>query len=362
MIGLVDFSLQQSTSTSMLIPNLEIMKLATYYRTEEKQYCRLIGLDETELDGYDKIFFFSEHHSQNVPPAFLSSKNVAFGGTAFTRKTYIPFENPLIDFTLPRPALYKEFLQEKYNDGIKAKVIEHVMDDTYYRMYAGNELLPLPPIQTRQRVIIYDRDIFYPDWQQIVERILRRNPSKIICIHPIICKTLTQYFTLRSYDKISRKNDVILDIKVPANEIYYLFKEYQNQFLADIVNNSTVYLSLQGSYSSRAQYSQELFYKMHLLYSFWSRNIPIKLYYIAPDIGVHNPYEHLFQLICTWATNVMVASDTAKNKPLLDRIIANKGQKIENKEYEDLKRYCPHIEQLTKYNYQQIITGGVWRL
>ena len=46
MIGLVDFDLQTSTSTSLLIPNLEIMKLATYYKKEENTFCRLIGLNK----------------------------------------------------------------------------------------------------------------------------------------------------------------------------------------------------------------------------------------------------------------------------------------------------------------------------
>ena len=60
MIGLVDYDLQTSTSTSLLIPNLEIMKLATYYRIEENHFCRLLTLEEQELGSYDKIYFFSE--------------------------------------------------------------------------------------------------------------------------------------------------------------------------------------------------------------------------------------------------------------------------------------------------------------
>jgi len=60
MIGLVDYDFYSSTSTTSLIPNIEIMKLATYYRNEKNTFCRLIDLDETELTCYDKIYFFSE--------------------------------------------------------------------------------------------------------------------------------------------------------------------------------------------------------------------------------------------------------------------------------------------------------------
>ena len=59
MIGLVDFDLLTRSSKSLYIPNLEIMKLATYYKTEEKQFCRLMSLEETELNTYDKITFFA---------------------------------------------------------------------------------------------------------------------------------------------------------------------------------------------------------------------------------------------------------------------------------------------------------------
>lgn len=85
MIGLLDYDIQVSTSNQIIIPNLEIMKLATYYKREENTYCRLLDFTDTELSNYDKIFFFSElaHHPQ-IPKQFLRANNVIFGGTAFT--------------------------------------------------------------------------------------------------------------------------------------------------------------------------------------------------------------------------------------------------------------------------------------
>ena len=130
MIGLVDYNLQTSTSSSLLIPNLEIMKLATYYRLEENTFCRLLSLDETDLTPYEKIYFFSEIGTPKVPDSFLRAANVIFGGSSFTNE-YIPFENKIIDYTLPRLAIYKEFLKQKYNDGIKSKIIEHVLEDGF---------------------------------------------------------------------------------------------------------------------------------------------------------------------------------------------------------------------------------------
>lgn len=47
------------------------MKLAEYYKHEENMFCRIIGLEETEFGGYDKIYVFSENDNYiTVPDAF----------------------------------------------------------------------------------------------------------------------------------------------------------------------------------------------------------------------------------------------------------------------------------------------------
>lgn len=165
MIGLVDIDLQSSTSTNLCPPNLEIMKLATYYKIEENVFCRLISLNETELTSYEKIYVFSEAGAPpQLPEAFRRASNVILGGTAFTNGIYIPFKNEIIDYTIPKALIYKQFLSEKHDAGIKSKIIEHILDDSYYRMYAGNNRLPIPPVLPRKRMFIYDKDFFVPDW------------------------------------------------------------------------------------------------------------------------------------------------------------------------------------------------------
>ena len=118
MSGLVDYDLWENSSTRLYVPNLEIMKLATYYKLEKRHFCRLISPEETELVGYDKIYFFSEQSECQVPEAFKRFENIEYGGLAFTRGKYKPFENEIIDYTLPKTFIYKDFLQTKYADGI----------------------------------------------------------------------------------------------------------------------------------------------------------------------------------------------------------------------------------------------------
>lgn len=248
MIGLVDYDFYSSTSITRLVPNIEILKLATYYRTEKNIFCRLIDLDETELTGYDQIYFFSESEKPvQVPDSFKGANNVIFGGTAFTNN-YIPFENEIIDYTLPRTTIYKEILKKKYQDGIKSKIIMHTLDDSYYRMFAGKNKLPIPPIHLKKRIFIFDKDIFQEGWEDIFNTIAERGPSNILTIHPARCKTLTQYFTFRNNNKIGRANEVILELDIPLSEVYYMLKHYKNKFLADVSESSNVFITLGGTF------------------------------------------------------------------------------------------------------------------
>jgi len=60
MIGLYDYDIRASSSR-LLLPNLEIMKLYNYYKVEENKFTRFIDpLDTTE--DYDLIYFFSEQY------------------------------------------------------------------------------------------------------------------------------------------------------------------------------------------------------------------------------------------------------------------------------------------------------------
>lgn len=156
------------------------MKLANYYQTEENKFCRLINLDETELTNYEKIYIFSESKEcTTVPEAFLRAPNVVYGGTAFTNGVYVPFENKLIDFTLPRTRIYQNFLKDKRIAGLDDKEIGKLLDNSYYRWHAGDEALPLPAVHKRHRFYIYDNDFFQEGWRNVIDKITERKPSSI---------------------------------------------------------------------------------------------------------------------------------------------------------------------------------------
>ena len=364
MIGLVDYDLYSSASTTQLIPNLEIMKLASYYKVEKNTYCRLLSLDEQDLTAYDKIYFFSESDTQPIiPPQFLAQNNVIYGGTAFTNGIYIPFEEELIDYSLPRTAIYADFLKQKNSEGIEPKIISRLLDGCYYRMYAGNNKMPLPAVQVNKNVYLYDRKFFYPDWEAIIDTISSRRPSLIISIHPIICQKVTDFFKLRSKTKIARTTEIILDLNIPLDEVNYMLKKYSNYFLADINSYSNIYLPLGGNYGTPILYYKDLVYKLNLLYAFWSRDIKIKIKFINTQIGYNNPIKNLSKAIERWVpTNF---NSHKKNYKTLNKFI-KKGSKnnitIEEQERNNLLQMLPTNADLFEQTYPNIIEGGRWRL
>ena len=356
MIGLVDLDLQ--TNTSSFIPNLEIMKLATYYQTEEEQYCRLVSLDEQELSAYEKIYIFSENTNAIIPMQFRAHPHLILGGTGFTRGIYQPFSNSLIDFTLPRLTIYKEFLQQQLQEGTDVKLLDAFLNNTYYRMYANQEKLPLPVIKTHKRVIIYDTDFFVPTWKQIIQTISARHPAAIITLHPIICTKVSQFLDVRSYSKIARSNEIILQLKVPSDEIYYLFKTYKNKFLAEITSHSNVFLALGGNFTSTTQFYQDYVYTLKLLYYFWNNQIPIKIKFLSPLLGINNPISNLSKMTEIWSNNSK-ASKHKQETTLENKLMRAKGKNIENKEYQLVLQHFPQVAQLIKYSFKALMEGSV---
>lgn len=360
MIGLVDLDLQQSTSVNLCPPNIEIMKLATYYKTELNTFCRLINLHETELTSYDKIYVFSEAEERpQVPEAFLCAPNVVLGGTAFTNGIYKPFENEIIDYVIPRTSIYKPLLADKYATGLRSSTVLHILENSYYRMYAGNNKLPITPVTPKKKIFIYDTDFFVPDWRKIIEEISSHSPSSIKPIHPIICKTVANYFNVRGFQRMARDAEVILDLDIPLDETPILMRKYKNKFLEDVNKTSNVYITIGGSYDSEKQYIRDFAYKLNLLYIFWSNKIPLKIKYRTPKIGYINPIHDLSRLVETWANR-----ETSGYKSINDRIPKDKSRfnvRIERQQRDLVLQLFPSATYLFTQTRETVEKGGFWK-
>ena len=360
MIGLVDLQLQQWDKPSLCPPNLEIMKLATYYQQEENKFCRLIGLEETELGGYDKVYIFSESKEHiTVPEAFKRSPNIVYGGTAFTNGKYIPFENKLIDYTLARTRIYAGLLKDKYKNGISEKEINRFLNNSYYRWHAGEEVLPLPAINKRHRIYIYDKNFFQEGWREIINKIMNRKPSSIAFIHSAHYRKISDFLEVRENALIAKNSDAYLDLNIPLRETPILMKHYKNRLLAVITPSSQVYLSLGGSFHYQSMYFKDIIYKLNLLYVFWSCGIPLKIKYEEPDLGCFNPIPDISKLIATWSQG-----ETCNYKSIIDRIPKDKKLSEIRPEREQLRiilEKYPSMETIFRQTTETVRQGGFWK-
>ena len=354
MLGLVDYDFLSSPSTTQLIPNVDIMKIATYYRVEENTFCRLVSLDETDLTIYDKIFFYSESERPiTIPEAFARAPNIVYGGTYFT-KEYVPHQNIIIDYTIPRISIYKEILKEKYQDGVKNKVIANTLENSYYRRYAGKEKLPLPIINPRRRCYVFDKNLSQQDWLEIGAYAEEKKASVVVPIHPIRFTTLHDFFTFRASSAFSREAPLILDLDMKLSELPQMFKTYTKYFLADITTNSNIYITLGESFPYRHYYYNDFIYKMNVLYAFWGQGIPIKIKYIYPEQHLYNPLQNLSLLIEKWS-----GGDTKKNISIWERTLSKTS--IARVERESFLKIRPNERLLFNQTYDKLKSKG-WRL
>lgn len=360
MVGLVDLQLQSWEKPQLCPPNLEIMKLATYYTTEENKFCRLIPLYETELSGYEKIFVFSE--SKNfitVPEAFKRAPNVIYGGSAFTNGSYVPFENKLIDYMLARPRIYAGFLKDKYAAGLPEIEIIRLLDNSYYRWHAGDNVLPMPAIKKRRRMYIYDTDFFQDGWRDIVDRIMDRKPSSIHFIHPAHYKKISDFLEVRENALIAKGNDAYLDLDIPLKETPILMKYYKNRLLAVINPSSQIYLSLGGTYHYQSDYIKNLLYKLNLLYVFWSCKIPLKIKYEEPPFGCYDPVAELSKMIAIWTQG-----DSHKIKSIIEKIPKDRRVSEVRPERQQLRNILekyPSTETMFRQTFSSTQKGGLWK-
>lgn len=336
------------------------MKIANYYRTEENKFCRLIHLDETELEPYEKIYVFSESTAYNeVPEHFKRASNIIYGGTAFTNDVYVPFDNSIIDYTLPHTFIYKEWLKEKNIAGLPIKETLELLDSTYYRYHAGTEILPLPVVHRRKKVYIYDNNLFQTDWRPIIEKILARGPSSINLIHPAKYNKISDFLEVYEHKLIARTTDTYLNLNIPLKETPILMKHYKTRLLATITKSSQIFLSLGGSFYYGTEYLKDLIYKLNLLYIFWSNGIPIKIQYEKPKIGCYNPYANISKLIATWTQG-----DTKHTKTILERIPKDKSlsdRRPEREQIEAIIKRFPSADTLFRQTTETVKKGGTWK-
>ena len=224
---------------------------------------------------------------------------------------------------------------------------------------AGENELPLPAINKRHRLYIYDKDFFQEGWRTIINKIMNRNPSSIQFIHPAHYHKISDFLEVRENGLIAKGNDAYLDLNIPLKETAVLMKHYKNRLLAVIVPSSQVYLSLGGSFHYNIDYYRDIIYKLNLLYVFWSCGIPLKIKYEEPAMGYYNPIPDISKLIATWTQG-----ETSKYKTIVDRIPKDKSMsdiRPEREQLEVILQKYPSQKDLFYNTIETVKQGGFWK-
>ena len=334
-------------------PSLAAMKTAAYLKTEQDDLVILIT-DLTNAANYNKVYFFSDKPLEDLPKEIFLMDNIILYGK------YLDPLPQIIEHMMPDITIYHDVVQTRLINKITStnRALQF-LDSIYYQAYGSKgERLPLPPSSRKKRFYIYDEDFLScEDCWNIFKEIEERMPTGIYTIKPIQCHTIKQFFTLREdYEKVSRANKIILDYYVPLHHFDIYFGKYKLKLLGEITKNSEVYVYLGKNYGANAYgevfYLKNLYYSLNLIFSYWSRNIPIKAEMFIVEDSV-NPYKEIFQALRQWTNHedydktIEGFLNTKKLKPMLDAFInANPAMDLFfNKSKNDL-----------------INTRGVWRL
>lgn len=107
-IGLYDGDLQKYFHCPF---NLELMKIAAYYKSKNQ----IVSLSPTfKPERYSKFFFRKDYYDGNFPDKLMTSKNIEYGGLAFTQGNYVPLAMD-IETTPPDRFIYERVLKTYFD-------------------------------------------------------------------------------------------------------------------------------------------------------------------------------------------------------------------------------------------------------
>lgn len=302
MIGIVDYDFLSVKRRGRGYPSLLAMKYYSYYKQKNKQCILISDLEQTK--NCEITYFFTNDRIETLNKAIFQYDNIEIIGEHFNND--VP---EIIHHTKPDPTLYSYVIQDMINNKkISMENALFLLEGTYYQAMLNDEMLPLPPINPRKKVFMYDRDFLsYKNCWEILDNIIDKQPSSIIFTSPLYCHTIRQFLTLREdYEKVARSNKIILDYYVPAEEFEAYFGKYKLKLLGEITSSSHINVIIGKNYAADAYkdtfYIKNLIYSLNLLFSYYSRNIQVGVeVFYSPTMPEF--YQPIYKAIQYWGNN-----------------------------------------------------------
>lgn len=214
-IGFIDQDALSSPET--FHPNLEIMKLSTYYK-KSKNYVSFI-LDPSKSERYNKIILRKDESNGDYLSDLILDKRCSYGGRAFTNDIYIPLEEE-IENCVPDLSIYNSYFnriltgKKQYETKKKA-----YLNSSFVRLSTNEKDCDLDitrgligGAKRGQDIYIYDKNITNIDEAiDSLSEVIRGKAQKIVFLYP-------QYFY--DFDKVEewskiywvkQNNEIIYD-------------------------------------------------------------------------------------------------------------------------------------------------------
>ena len=154
-IGLIDDDLREKRS----YPNLEIMKLSSYYKNQ-KDIVELVS-DYRQYERYTKLILRKNSGNSDFPNLLLSKarNKCEYGGYEFTNGIYIPMDSA-IEKSLPDVTIYDKIKgkRERFATQLNKGLVRLQTEDEFVITNGY------------RRFLVYDKQAYtYPNYQDLVD-------------------------------------------------------------------------------------------------------------------------------------------------------------------------------------------------
>jgi len=256
MIGLYDWDLLKWRSP--VVFNLELMKLATYYKTRERQIIKMIRDIDGDIEAFNKVVIRKDYDDFYYPSHLTTNQRIEWGGLAMTNNIYVPLP-PQVEACVPDTSIYQKcgFV---YDASPKLrKTFKTMMTAEHYRI-SNDEIVIKKEDELKSRyLIIHDNDLCFNDEIKRKISALRNNNYKSNIVigtkYPVDIYNENDFIFWADIKKIADLNCMNIYCKLADSALAVLIKKPQeiNFIINDITLNfkdELLHLLLQSNFAA----------------------------------------------------------------------------------------------------------------
>ena len=315
-VGLIDDDVRFG---KLKYPNLEIMKLASYYKNNRDivELCT----DYRTFERYSKIIIRKNKNNNDFPSMLMSKvrDRCEYGGYAFTSGMYIPMKNE-IEKSLPDVTIYDKIKSDK-------KLVGNRFNSILQRVPLRLETSDGIPERTYKGYLVYDKNVLASN---LIDELL--NQERIIeFVEKQYCDKLEDAIKLASSETMFNKNIIYYQGNIDAA----IAKEYAYNFKIPIYYELIPKTFSSVSFSIACDVLMAYFNKIESVYR------------LSSNFRITNPFANYGANVIIDIINTKEAEDLDK---AFKRLSADNYKTLMNKHFALVNR----IKQLWRYKNESI--------